>query len=222
MRRVFRFFLTVLSVPFLVVLYQNIENYAQSRGWDGLLSRHFPAMSDFLMQTWVITVAALFAGAALGAWIHHLLPMPQPTGSKDNKDLKGPCLPPIVYSTEWANGISMMPIQDAACALCGIEQDGFASLPRARAIANDLVGAASTGWVCSEDAHYHLMQKPIGGCSVVIAGKPRFPAVEEASITTRIYTPSLLDDYVKNHKDLHVDWIPTSEDKDYTVIIEAM
>lgn len=164
-------------------------------------------------------------GLGSGVWVHFfaqkLFPVKNSSRESIEIDALGPQLPRLNYDTEWAEGILMMPIQDVACALCGIEQDGFASLPRARAIANDLVGAVSTGWVCSEDAYYHLMQKPIAGYTVTIAGKPKYPAIEEAFLNTRIYTPSLLVDYVKNHKNLHIDWIPAPEGKRRNITIEA-
>lgn len=190
--------------------------------WQQLRGETMPEALHWLFQTpsWVPAICAV----ALTAWLIWItFPQKNPITAPSAPDgtFLGPELPKIVYSTKWAEGISMMPIQDVACALCGIEQDGFASLPRARAIANDLVGAVCTGWVSSEDAHYALMKRPIGNTSVVISGRPRFPAIEEASISTRIYTPSLLADYVKNHKNLHVDWIPAPEDKSRTVTIEA-
>lgn len=207
MRRVFRFFLTVLSGPFLVVLYLNIETYAQSRGWDGLLSRHFPAVSDFLLQTWVIVLAALFAGAAIGAWTHSLLSVSEAPEALSSSTLQGSQLPEIVYDTKWANGIPTMPIQDVACALAGITRESYAASARAQALATDLVEATYDGWVCSQEAHMHLINN-IGNFEVRVEGKPQFPGVEKATIETRIYTPSLREDYLLKRPDLNVDWIP--------------
>lgn len=190
--------------------------------WQQLQRETMPEALHWLFQTpwWVPAGCAL----AITSW---LIWITRPKNSEGSLPVGledvgvGPKPPAIVYNNDWAEGILMMPIADAACALCGIEPEGFASLPRAKAIANDLVGAVSTGWVCSEDAHYHLMKRPIGN-SVAVVGRPRFPAIEDASINTRIFTPSLLVDYVKNHNNLHVGWIPTPEDKSRTVTIEAL
>lgn len=120
---------------------------------------------------------------------------------------QGPQLPPIVYDTEWAKGIPTMSIRDVACALAGITREGYAASARAQALAVDLAEATYDGWVCSQEAHMHLIEK-MGQVEMRVEGKPQFPGIEEATIETRIYTPSLREDYLLKRPDLNADWIP--------------
>jgi len=204
-----------------VIAVLNVETVAQFFGWDTiLLSLHASIMPDIVSQTWVIVAAAFFVGAATGAWVHHLLPPPKDARVKDSDVWQGPVAPKAVYSTDWAQGISIMPIQEVACALCGIEPQGFATLARAKALADDLVGAVSAGWVCSEDARLYLIDRR-DRYTVRIVGRPAFPGTEDVTFQTRIYTPSLLEDYAKNHEKLDTSWIPAPKNVSPSVTVEG-
>lgn len=129
------------------------------------------------------------------------------TKKKLSETPQGPLLPEIIYDTKWAKGIPTMPIHDVACALAGIRRESYAASARAQALAIDLVEATYDGWVCSQEAHMHLINN-IGNFEVRVEGKPQFPGIEEATIETRIYTPSLREDYLLKRPDLNADWIP--------------
>ena len=67
----FRRALSLLAVPFFVVISLNIQELAALTGWDQVLARWFPAMYDFLTQPWVYALSAFVVGIAGGIWLHY-------------------------------------------------------------------------------------------------------------------------------------------------------
>ena len=66
----FRTIISVILVPFVVVLYVNIEALAILHGWDGLLIQAWPSLGNLATQPWVFALAAMMIGLAAGAWIN--------------------------------------------------------------------------------------------------------------------------------------------------------
>ncbi|WP_188483307.1 hypothetical protein [Marivita lacus] len=172
---------------------------------------------------WLVYMLAPLGLAFLAIFVWNLCAAPYRIQKEraDALEASGPKLPEIVYSTEWADGIAIMSIQDAACALAGIEPDGYAASARAKALASELIEAVYDGWVCSQEAHIHLISR-IGEYEVRRVGKPQFPGIEGATIETQIYTPSLREDYLPKRPKLIADWIPEQiEGNPMIVTIEA-
>ena len=67
---------TILAAPFLIILYLNIEKYAESKGWDGLLMSlmegRMPTLLSVLLQPWMGVLALSLAALASGLWVGSL------------------------------------------------------------------------------------------------------------------------------------------------------
>src|SRR5665811_658568 len=90
-RSLVRTSLTVLAAPFVVVLYLNIETYAQSKGWDtllkGAMEGKLPAVVDWALQPWVGLTGLALISFTLGLWFDAVLrrrerKAPPPVGAK--------------------------------------------------------------------------------------------------------------------------------------------
>jgi hypothetical protein len=123
---------------------------------------------------------------------------------KRQLNLIGPILPEVVAGSEWAKGLSIMSIQDLACALSNINPDSFPSSPRAKAVGRELVGAAKVGWICTNKEH---CDAPIRSSVTVIKGKPSFDGIKRANLKTQIFTPSLRRGFLDNRPDYKVNWL---------------
>jgi hypothetical protein len=64
---------SVLATPFFVIAYLNIENYAESKGWGGILTSimegQMPSVLAFLLQPWLGVAALALVGLAAGVWV---------------------------------------------------------------------------------------------------------------------------------------------------------
>lgn len=72
MRSIVRRSTTIIAVPFLAVLYLNIETFAVSLGWDGLLIRYAP-MVEYLTTSLALALSTLVVGIVIGMWVDLLL-----------------------------------------------------------------------------------------------------------------------------------------------------
>lgn len=72
-----RLILTLLATPLVVVLYLNIETYAQSKGWDTLLKDtmegQVPNVVEWTLQPWVGLTSLAVTCIILGLWADTLL-----------------------------------------------------------------------------------------------------------------------------------------------------
>lgn len=59
------------ALGILVVVYLNLETFAASQGWDGLLVRRVPFMHEVFSQLWAQLIAACLAGCVIGAYVNH-------------------------------------------------------------------------------------------------------------------------------------------------------
>lgn len=76
-RKVVRIVFTLLSAPLLVVLYLNIETYAQSKGWDVILrdslAGRMPNLLAFALQPWLALMGFGVISFTLGLWVDAVL-----------------------------------------------------------------------------------------------------------------------------------------------------
>lgn len=67
----------MLAAPFVVILYLNIETYAQSKGWDtllkGAMEGQVPAIVDWALQPWVGLTSLALISFTLGLWFDAVL-----------------------------------------------------------------------------------------------------------------------------------------------------
>ncbi len=72
-----RLIFTALAVPFVVVIYLNIETYAQSQGWDillkGAMEGQVPNVVSWALQPWVGLTGLVIISLTLGLWLDALL-----------------------------------------------------------------------------------------------------------------------------------------------------
>lgn len=76
-RSLVRMAFTVLAAPFVVVLYLNIETYAQSEGWDtilkGTMEGRMPGVVSWALQPWVGLTGLALICFTLGLWTDAIL-----------------------------------------------------------------------------------------------------------------------------------------------------
>jgi hypothetical protein len=174
MRQLLRLAFTVLSLPFLVVLYLNIETYAQSLGWDGLLSRWLPTMASFLLQPWIAIVTALFAGAAVGAWAHFA------ATKFDRRKAEGSLCDP-----KWAYNSKNISAMRAACAFAGAFPNDYASTPKAQAVFDEIRAAANVGWIPTSAFLETTLSRGQGGSMQWFQpGQPTYAGQEPVELDT--------------------------------------
>src|SRR3990170_3392703 len=77
LRTAARILLTIISAPFVVVAYLNIETYAQSKGWDAVLKTalegNMPTVLEVALQPWVGVTGVGVLAFTFGLWVDALL-----------------------------------------------------------------------------------------------------------------------------------------------------
>jgi len=66
---------TAISMPFLIVAYQNIEKFSESRGWDTTLSDMAATMPEevsFHQTLWFTLFSICLLGFVIGIWVHYV------------------------------------------------------------------------------------------------------------------------------------------------------
>ena len=106
MRQPVRWFFTAASLPFLVILYLNIEKYAESRGWDTFLLQLLEPATQreesedsrlirALTNPWMVYAAITVIGMTLGVWLDAVLKRldaKKPTKQDKLREIGNECL----------------------------------------------------------------------------------------------------------------------------------